>query len=394
MKIGYFITLFPYSESSASTPPYQSYPVGGAEYVAYHLALRTAALGHDVTVFTTAPDAHTSEEDYHGVRVIRYSTNLKLDKAFFSWSYNWKPRLHDLDIIHLHYTTPPGNIASQLCSAVSHKPFIVTYHGDMPEGFGSIVRRTGVFLYNRLAVHSLLSQAKVIISPSEYFISQSRFLPDHINKIVTIPNGVDVESIDLPLSKEECKQRLGINSEDKVILFVGAMMKSKNPHLLLQAMPLILKKVPQARLVLAGYGPMLADLEKTAQDMGINNRTCIPGPVEGWTKALYFNAADIFAFPSISEVFPIVLLEAGVARLPIVVSTLETLKTFVEDGYNGLAVDVTKTENLASSILQLLTDEDLCHKMGERSREKASGYRWEEIARQTEIIYRDTLKHE
>lgn len=387
MKIGYFITLFPYAQTSAFAPPYQSYPVGGGENVAYNLAQHMNALGHDITVFTTSTDSHTYKEDYNGIQVLRYGTNLKLDKAYFSLGYNWKPLYHDLDIVHLHYTTPPGNIAARIYTGRTHKPFVVTYHGDMPEGFGSLIRRTGVYLYNRLEVHGLLAHANVIISPSDHFINQSRFLPDYKDKIVTIPNGIDFDTIEVPYSREECRQKLGFSSLDKIILFVGSFIRSKNPHLLLQAMPLILKRIPKAKLVLAGFGPMAEELEKIACELGIEHRTCIPGPIAGETKALYYNAADVFAFPSISEVFPIVLLEAGVAGLPIVASTLETLKTFVEERYNGLIVDVTHIENLAEGIIELLSNPDLCQQMGANSKAKAMNYPWEKIAQQTEAIY-------
>ncbi len=389
MKIGYFITLFPYSESSSFIPPYQSYPVGGAENVAYYLARHMSALGHDISVFTTSPNSHTYIEDYDGIKVFRYGTNLKLDKAFFSLTYNWKPAHRDLDIVHLHYTTPPGNIAAQICAGLTHKPFVLTYHGDMPEGFGSLIRRTGVYLYNRLAVHNLLDQAKVIISPSDHFIDQSRFLPDYKDKIVTIANGVNFKSIEVSYTKEECKQKLGFRPDDKIILFVGAFIRSKNPHLLLDALPSVLKEVPQARLVLAGYGPMTRQLQNTAEQKGIAEYTRIPGPIEGETKALYFNAADIFAFPSMSEVFPIVLLEAAIAGLPIIASTLETLKTFVEDRYNGLIVDVSHIEKLSEGIIELLTNRELSIKMSENTRKKVMDYPWEKIAKETEKVYLD-----
>ena len=84
---------------------------------------------------------------------------------------------------------------------------------------------------------------------------------------------------------------------------------------------------------------MMKELKETALRNQIEENTRIPGPIEGETKALYFNAADVFAFPSISESFGIVLLEAAAAGIPSVSSNLEAFRFFIEDSnFNKLSL--------------------------------------------------------
>lgn len=110
MKIGYFITHFPYLESFKDPEFAHRYPVGGANLWAYQLAHQMAKLGHDIVVFTTSVDSKNHVEEDDGVKVYRYGTNFKVGKVFFSFDLFFKSLQHDIDIAHLHFAVPPGNL--------------------------------------------------------------------------------------------------------------------------------------------------------------------------------------------------------------------------------------------------------------------------------------------
>lgn len=394
MKIGYFLTLFPYPESFNDSVFQRAYPVGGAEIAAYHLARNMARLGHEVTVFAASVDRKSFIEEHDGMKVYRYGKSLKIEKAIFSFEEYCKSIRHDLDIVHLHFTTPPGNLAAWYYSKVKRKPLVITYHGDAVPNYGRLVRRVGLRLFDRFIDRRIMSRAKFIISPSEYYIGESHLLPKYREKIMTIPNGINLQELEVPYTSDECKKELSLRTDEKIILFVGALISYKSPNLLVQSLPLILKKVPEAKLVLVGGGPMQNELENMAKELNISDKVTFAGPVVGTKKALYFKAADIFALPSTlsSEVFPLVLLEASASRLPMVVSSLNTLRCIIEDKFNGTITKTGDINSLADAIITLLNQPDLRRQMGENAWRKVQDYSWEKIAKVTERVYEMAVK--
>jgi glycosyltransferase involved in cell wall biosynthesis len=391
MRIGFFTSVFPYAESFQNSSMYFNYPVGGAEIVAYNLAKNIVRQGHEVSVFTCSIDSKYREEDQNGVKIYRYGTNFRMEKAFVSFSLFFQSLKHDVDIVHLHFSTPPGNLAAMFYALVKRKPFIITYHGDAPENFGNPIRRVLMFLFNRLCANRILSSASTIITPSKYYVDQSRFLRKHKSKIIEIPNGINPGEIEISFTREECRQKLSFEAGDAIILFIGALMESKKPDLLIEALPAILKENPDARLVIAGEGSMRESLKQLAVKLGVSGRVMFPGGVVGELKAIYYKAADIFAFPSVMEVFPLVFLEASVAGLPLVVSSLETFRVFIKDGYNGIVTRSGDLNSLTESIKRLLSDPVLRKELGENARQSALGFSWENIAETTEDLYVKTL---
>jgi len=393
MKINYFITHFPYKDHFDDKEHFTRYRYGGAELAAYYLALEMAKRGNEVNIFTTSINSKDSFEEYEGVTVHRYGTKLRIEKGNIAYGLFTKPLNHDVDIVHAHFSTPPGEIAALRYTKKKKVPFILTYHGDWQESFGGFVRRMALFFYNKYLLDKVLSCADIIISPSEYYIDESRFLGEYRDKIVAIPNGINVEDFNIPLSKEECRGKLGLPVDKNIILFVGSLTPYKGPEVLVKAMQKIVKEVPDTELVFVGSGKMRDELGKLAEKIGIKNNLKFAGFVEESMKPLYYKAADIFALPSTlnTEVFPIVLLEASAAGLPMVVSDLNTFKCIIEDGYNGLFTKRGDEKSLADAIVYLLENEDIREKMGKNARKKVENYSWDRIAKETEKVYYEVL---
>jgi len=393
MKINYFITHFPYKDHFDDKEHFTRYRYGGAELAAYYLAFEMAKRGNEVNIFTTSINSKDSFEEYDGVTVHRYGTKLRIENGNMAYGLFTKPLNHDADIVHAHFSTPPGEIAALRYTKKKKVPFILTYHGDWQESFGGFVRRMALSFYNKYLLDKVLSRADIIISPSEYYIDESRFLGEYRDKVVVIPNGINVEDFDIPLSKEECRRRLGLPVDKNIILFVGNLTPYKGPEVLVKAMQKIAKEVPDTELVFVGSGKMRDELGKLAEKIGIKNHLKFAGFVEESMKPLYYKAADIFALPSTlnTEVFPIVLLEASAAGLPMVVSDLNTFKCIIEEGYNGLFTKRGDEKSLADAIVYLLENEDIREKMGKNARKKVEDYSWDRIAKETEKVYYEVL---
>jgi len=394
MRIGYFASLFPYRESFEDTEFASRYPVGGVELWAYQLAHQMSKLGHEVIVFTTSADSKNHIEEKDGIAIYRYGTNFKIEKAFFSVDLLFKPLHHDIDIVHMHFALPPANLAGLFYAKVKRKPLIVTYHSDQIPGYGRLIRRVGLGLQDKFIVPEILSRARVIICNSVYYIPLSRFLPRYREKIIAIPPGMNADEYRVPYSKDECRQKLSLNEDDKIILFVGQLINYKSPDLIIKAMPAIVKKTPTARLAILGDGPLRGKLEHMVNDLRLTQTVTLAGAVSNEVKALYYKAADVFVLPSTTsgESFGFVLLEAAAAGLPIVVSSLETFRAFIRDGYNGLVAKLGDIDALAEAINRLLSDTALRQEMGEHAKASVRDYSWENTATKIEKIYEMALR--
>lgn len=383
MKIGYFVTKFPYSQQ------HKDYVYGGSSLAAYYLSAEMAKRGHEVNVFTTSINSDDSIDKNENVTIYRYGTNFRIHTSNISFGMFKKPMDHNVDIIHTHFDIPPGPLAGLRYAKKNKNPFIVTYHGDWVESYGGLIRRVGVAFHNKYLVDKVLSYADAIISPSEYYINESKFLRKYREKIVVIPNGINYRDFNISYSKEDCRKKLCLPLNKKILLFFGYLSPYKGPEVLLKAMPKIIKNVSDVELVFAGKGVMHDELEILSKKIRVKKNVRFVGFVEDGLKPLYYKAADVFILPSTmnTESFGIVNLEAMACGVPIVASNIGGIPDIVKDGENGLLVQPKNTEALANAIIYLLENEDMKKKLGLNGKMKVKNYSWEKIAEKTEAIY-------
>ena len=393
MKIGYFVTRFPYGDNLDNKEYFKRYVCSGAENVAYYLATNMAQRGHEIKVFTTSINSKNSIE-HKDVTIYRYGTNFRIEKENISFEMFQEPLKHEVDIVHAHYYTSIGPLVAVRYAKMKEKPLVLTYHGDSDEKHGNIIRRVSVVFYNKYLLHKVLSYAKVIITPSEYYIEESKFLGKYKDKIVVVPNGINIRDFDVPDSKENCRKSLGLPLHSNILLFVGKITPYKGPDVLVRAMPEIIKNVPDVELVFVGSGELKDKLEELSKKLGIWERVRFMGFVEERLKPLYYKAADVFVLPSTmsTEVFPVVLLEASAFGLPIVTSNLNTFKSIIEDRYNGLFTKRGDENSLADAIIYLLENKDVRENMGKNARKKVEDYSWDKIVEKTEKVYEKVIE--
>jgi glycosyltransferase involved in cell wall biosynthesis len=387
MRIGYFVGRFPYS---ISLPNYR---YGGGEVVAYNLAINMAKRGHAVHIFTTSANGKDLTEKKEGLIIHRYGTIAQVFERNLSLGLLYKPLMHEVDIVHVHVGSSPLElIASLIYAKMKKKPLIATYHGDVIPSLRGFTYRSSVHIYNSV-VERLLNHARIIISPSKCYINESIFLKGHADKVVVIPNGINIEDFNVPYSKEECRERLGLPHDKKLILFLGVLHPKKGPHVLIKAMPWVISKVPDTELLVAGDGVMRDYLKVLVNKLGISQHVRFVGFVEESLKPLYYKAVDVFCLPSITitESFGIVNLEAMACGVPIVASKVGGIPDVVKDGENGLLVPPKDLSALAHAIIRLLEDEELRKRIGEKAKKEAEKYSWKKIAEMMEKLYEHVL---
>lgn len=395
MRLFYFTTYFPYFNKKLQEHT-EDYVIRGAENVAYNLALNLAKRGHEIVVFTTSADSRNTTENQNGIYIYRYRINLKVSTSAISISLLKDSIVKDFgnpDLVHIHVSVPIGDFAGMIYALRNNIPFIVTYHGDIEESSGNIFRKIGAYFYNKYILKRILNYANIIISPSRYYISESKILGEYRHKTIAIPNGIDLSKFNVIYSKEECREMLNLPTNERIILFVGSLLPRKGPDVLIRAVPYILREVSDVLVVFVGSGKMKHKLKELANKLGVSNHVKFQGFVEEILKPIYYKSADIFCLPSTmsTEVFPVVLLEASAAGLPMVVSDLNTFKCIINDGYNGIFTKRKDEKDLADAIIYLLENEDVRRRMGKNAKERVKYYSWNNITKVTEELYRRVL---
>lgn len=176
------------------------------------------------------------------------------------------------------------------------------------------------------------------------------------------------------ISKAEARARLGIPEDVWMLLYVGRMAPEKNVHLLLQAMPHIVRAYSRAQLWLVGPGPALESLKAQAQALQIQDVVHFTGPVPRDQVSLYLLAGDLFTFPSVTESQGLVLDEAQAAGLPCIVANGGGAPEAVDYGASGLIVEPTP-EAFIEAVLALTRhpeDRDRLRQAGLAKRETLS----------------------
>lgn len=391
MRIGHFLTEFPY-KNPINGDVIRDYSYGGAEHSIYNISIQLAKLGYNVHIFTSSIDNKDSIENYDRINIFRYGKNFNIGSAPMSLKLLYRPLSHDVDIVHSHLGNLPAPIAAHIYAKKKNKPLIVSYHGDYTGGYGGSVRRLGIYVHDRYIAEKLLSSADIIISPTECYIEESKFLNKFREKIVVIPNGIDIKEYDINLSKEKCRDILKLPQDKKIILFVGSIAPHKGPDVLLKAISKIEKNMRDIKLVFVGTGVMVNELKILSEKLGIKKIVDFVGFVDGYKKVMYYKSSDIFVLPTIeSEMFGIVNLEAMACGIPVVASRIGGIPDLVNDGENGLLVHPNDVDSLSDAITYLLQREELCKIMGIEGNKRVENYSLESIAEKMGKIYEDIL---
>lgn len=174
------------------------------------------------------------------------------------------------------------------------------------------------------------------------------------------------------------------------VLFCAQMYKNKGPFELLAAIPRIIKKYPDTKFIFVGKGNDLENLKEKAKEMGIKENIGFTGFKSGHEKIEIFQRTNIFVYPSYTEGFPTVILEAMAAGMPLVTTSVGGLADALEDGKQGLIIKSMppEPEEIADKIVKLIGNPELMKKMSKNNlKEAKEKYDVKVVTRNIEKIY-------
>ena len=178
-------------------------------------------------------------------------------------------------------------------------------------------------------------------------------------KVTVIPNAVDIESFDFGGEPDtSLKARLGLAS-CTLVGFIGSFYAYEGLDLLLEALPRILARLPDVRLLLVGGGPQEAALKAQAERLGIGDKIVFTGRVPHQEVQRYYDLIDVLAYPRHSMrltdlVTPLKPLEAMAQGRLVVASDVGGHRELIRDGETGMLFRAGNVDSLAETIMKLL----------------------------------------
>ncbi len=261
------------------------------------------------------------------------------------------------DVLNAHYVVTHGVIAA--CSAFH--PQVVSCWGrdviwDNPGKMPWYLR-----ILNRLA----LRKADLVCSTSRFMVGPVREFAPPGARIEQVPFGVDCDRF-----RPADASQHGRNDGEFRVGFVKTLLPKYGPEVLVRAMAQILDAVPNARLIMAGRGPMRQELRELARDLAIEKRVEFAGFVPHDEVPRLMQSLDVVVNCSVCpESFGVVILEASACQVPVVVTCVGGVPEVCIDGQTGIMVSPNDSGALAAAITRLAKDPALREKMGSAGRE-------------------------
>ncbi|MGM5024445.1 glycosyltransferase [Tardiphaga sp. 367_B4_N1_1] len=272
-------------------------------------------------------------------------------------------RARSADVV-IHHAPLPLTDAAILLGLPDRVGLIVYWHADI----------VGYALLKRLIsplIRRVLARADRIVVSGQAMIAQSDFLRPYAAKCIVMPYGMNLEYWST-LGDSDRNQVADIKrTTPRHIVSLGRLVGYKGYDVLIRAMHDI-----DAQATIIGEGPLLTELQQLAGELGVADRVRFAGRLERDEIRRLFYAANVFAFPSVTEAeaFGIVQVEAMTAGLPIVNTSLATTVPLVaRHNLEGLTVPPGDAAALAAAVNRILDDPALATRLGAAGRVRALG---------------------
>jgi len=323
-----------------------------------------------------------------GVQVFNVTMKSKFD---FSAFFEIKKRLHQIQaqnypfapmIAHFH-----GARAGFLGRFVMPRHIVNIYTEHSIDKNYHLANPINEWIQKKMTAR-LNQRSNLVIAVSssvENFLLKKNLSPK--GRTIVIPNGLDLETFANHITNSK---RVDTVHHAPIIGSIGSLNRQKGYTYLIEAMTKVLKHFPLATLEIIGKGPEEDNLKREIRDNNLERHITLLG--EKKEIQSYLKNWDVFALPSISETFGIVVLEAMKAGIPVVATKVGGIKDIIEDKESGLLVESKNPHKLADSIIDLLQHPVLASKLKRNGLNRVEDFDWKRVIKKIESAYLQTLK--
>jgi glycosyltransferase involved in cell wall biosynthesis len=284
----------------------------------------------------------------------------------------------DFDVIHAHdWMTYPAGIA---VASVTGKPLVIHVHSTEFDRSGEHVNQM-IYDIERRGMHAAQKIIAVSHLTRNIIISRYGILGE---KVEVVYNGVEQNGENRALAFN----RVGIRSDEKIVLFLGRITMQKGPEYFLMAARKVLEEDENVKFVIAGTGDMMHRIIEMAAQMGIGHKVLFTGFLHGKDVQKVYEMADLYVMPSVSEPFGIAPLEALNHDVPVLISKQSGVAEVLT---HVLKVDFWDVNEMANKILAVLKYPPLQLTLREHGNFEVRRLRWEGAAEKCRDIYQAVL---
>ena len=293
---------------------------------------------------------------------------------------------YDPDIIHAHGSR--AGLFARLAAKDLPIKVVYTEHTRTPEfklanpvlDWGHIKASTmlGKFTDMHIAVSNAVKN----------FLLNNKIAKPHT--ITTIYNGIEQKPSDqIDTDTLNIINKYGLKKKDVLIGTIGSLNLQKDTATLIKAMPKIIKKLPSAKLIIVGSGPLKYKLQKLVKKLNLTGKVIFTGSIKDISSILQL--FTVFVLPSKSEAFGISILEAMRANVPVIATRVGGIPEVVTHNQNGILIQPNNFKVLASTVVRLLNDKKLQRKIIKNGLDTVKKFSSNKMVNETAKLYKKLI---
>ncbi len=287
------------------------------------------------------------------------------------------------DVVHCN--TPVGGVLGRLAARKARKhgtKVFYTAHGF--HFYKGAPKKNWLIWYPVEKFMCRYTDKLITITHEDYELASAKF-PTHVARI----HGVGANSTKYrKLSEAECtmlRSKLGYSYNEKLLLCTGELLPNKNQITAIRTVKLLIADFPNIKLLLAGNGPIISELQAEAAELGLRDYVDFLGYRTDLER--YANIADVIVSCSYREGLPMNIVEGMLLAKPIAASYNRGHRELIVPDVTGYMVPPGDSKALAEKIAILLSDEDLAAEMGQAGYERAQLYADVSVQQELAHIY-------
>ena len=330
--------------------------------------------GYDVHVACSGgrcvPEIEAHGVTVHAIPIERRIRPVSVVRAL--WSLYRLMKKEHFDIVHVH--TPIAATLGRISAWAAGVPVVIyTVHGFYFHEYTTKRTRQLVILTERLLAR--ITDLVLTVSQEDAVTAVNERICDR-EKLLWVSNGVDTRRFSPRANPAGARETLGLGSRDKLVCFIGRLVREKGVLDLIEAMRLVAKAIPDAKLLLVGDA-LDSDRDQKTKNIvaelleqdDIKSHVLLAGYLEDIPRVLA--ACDVFVLPSYREGMPITVIEAMAAGKPVIATNIRGCREEVVPNLTGLLVPINDPEALANAIVALLSNPETARRMGAAGRKRA-----------------------
>ena len=272
------------------------------------------------------------------------------------------------DLLHIHSPCPLGHAAVRYGRRAGI-PVVATYHTHFPS-YAKYYKIKALETFSWGFLRKLYNECERVYVPSEPIRKELRMHGFATTEF--LPHGVDTDRFNPSYRSEEWRRAHGLDGKT-ILLFAGRLVWEKDLRTLADTYRIITARRDDVRFVLAGDGPIRSELEQLMPE------ALFLGQLSGNDLSRAYASSDVFVFPSTTETFGNVTLEAMASGIPPVCAREGGAWGFVQSGTTGLLTEPRNSLDLARQVEQLLDRPERRKAMGKAALEFARQQSWDHI---------------